>query len=101
MFDLRLPDSLADLPGRRVNLCWDEDEIPEKVLPTKQTREERLAKRRAYEKERYERDKEKRNAAAMARYYARTAEQDALLKARRARFWSRNRERINAARRKA
>ena len=99
MFDLRIPESLADLPGRRVNLCWDEDEIPEKVLP--QTREERLAKRRAYEKERYERDKERRNAAALARYYARTPEQDALLKARRARFWSRNRERINAARRKA
>lgn len=99
MFDLRLPESLADLPGRRVNLCWDEDDIPEKALP--QTREERLAKRRAYDKARHARNKEKRNAAALARYYARTPEQDAALKARRARFWSRNRERINRARRKA
>ena len=98
MFDLRVCPSLESLPGRVVNLCWDEEEMPDKALPKpKQTLEER----REYDRMRHARDREMRNAAALERYRNRTPEQDAALKARRAKSWLKNKERINARRRKA
>jgi hypothetical protein len=97
VFDLHIPPSLESLPGRFVNLCWDEDDLPVKALPKpKQTREEK----RAYDRMRHARDRETRNANAMERYHNRTPEQDAALKARRAKSWLKNKERINARRRK-
>lgn len=98
MFELRVPESMASLPGRVEALCWDEDDTPDRSLPKpKQTREER----REYDRMRHQRDKAKRNAAALARYHARTPEQAAALKARRRRYWAKNRESLNVRRRKA
>ena len=72
MFDLRVCPSLESLPGRVVNLCWDEEEMPDKALPKpKQTLEER----REYDRMRHARDREMRNAAALERYRNRTPEQ--------------------------
>lgn len=89
MFELRLPDSLADLPGRFVALCWDEDDKPVRALP-KQTRAARLAKDREW----YARNAAKIAAQRKARWAKRTPEQIEAHRAKNRRWLAANRYRL-------
>jgi len=91
VFDLRLPDSLADLPGRFVALCWDEDDRPVRALPKpKQTRAARLAKDREW----YARNAAKIAAQRKARWAKRTPEQIEAHRAKNRRWLAANRYRL-------
>lgn len=72
MFDLTIPPSLAELPGRVVTLAWDEDDRPVKALPKpKKSREVLNAEERA----RYARNAARISAQRKARYAQWTPEQ--------------------------
>ena len=102
MFDLRLPQSITDIPGRFIELCWDEDETPVRTLPPPMTAAERLARKRAAGRAYYARNREQILARGKARRRSsprvkQTPEQRA---AQKAHYWATNRERINARRAK-
>lgn len=91
MFELRCPDSLADLPGRFVTLCWDEDDKPVQALPKpKQSRAARLAKDREW----YARNAAKIAAQRKARWANRTPEQIEAHRAKNRRWLAANRYRL-------
>ena len=104
MFDLRIPETLAAIPGRFVELCWDEDDIPVRKLPAPKvtlTAEQRAAIKSAKYAIYYAKNKARISAQRKARYKAKprvkqTPEQRA---AQKALYWATNRERI-AERRK-
>ena len=105
MFDLRIPETLAALPGRFVELCWDEDEIRVRKLPAPKvtlTAEQRAEIKRRQYAVYYAANKERISAARKARYKAKprvkvTPEERA---AQKARYWATNRERIAERRKK-
>lgn len=91
MFDLRCPESLAELPGRVVSLAWDEDDKPIKALPKpKQSREARKAKDRAW----YALNAAKIAKQRKARYALRTSEQIEAHRAKNRRWLAANKYRL-------
>ncbi len=71
MFDLRVPESLAGMPGRFVGLCWDEDDFPVKRLPKPRitlTTQQRTEIKRRQDAEYYAKNKERISAQRKARY---------------------------------
>jgi len=103
MFDLRTTPSLESLPGRFINLCWDEEEIPMCALPAGKvtlTEEQRRELKNAAYRDYYARERKHINARRAAKRKGKpkqTPEERAAVKAL---YWATNRERINARRRK-
>lgn len=105
MFDLRIPESMASLPGRFNYL--EDDPVKPKV-----THEERLQQMREYAKARkrtpeyraaqwayYQRNKAEIQARRKARRVPKVKQTPEERAAQKALYWATNRERINARRR--
>jgi hypothetical protein len=62
VFDLRVPESLASLPGRVISLC------PEDALPAKRTHAERLEQMREAQRQRSRENKRRLDRLSYARH---------------------------------
>jgi len=102
-FELRVPKSLAGMPGRFVGLCWDEDDSPVKQLPKPRitlTTQQRTEIKRRQDAEYYAKNKERISAQRKARYKnkPRTPQTPEQRAAQKALYWATNRERITKRR---
>jgi hypothetical protein len=104
LWETRVPESLASLPGRVVCTLWDEKATKAMTLPAFRTGAMRLEKKRAENKAYYHRNKERISAARKAKYQSQRTKPKQTREerlAKKAEWWANNRERIAERRRKA